>query len=55
TSEDIYFADVAENLSRFFGTKVQIKRSGKRGKIEIDFFSSEDLNRLLHLLEKSDA
>jgi ParB family chromosome partitioning protein len=53
TSEDIYFSDVADNLSRFFGTKVQIKRFGKRGKVEIEFYNSEDLDRLLRLLEKS--
>jgi ParB family chromosome partitioning protein len=53
TSEDIYYADVADDLSRFFGTKVQIKRQGKRGKVEIEFYSSEDLDRLLRLLEKA--
>jgi ParB family chromosome partitioning protein len=55
TSEEIYLADVAENLSRFFGTKVQIKRFGKRGKVEIDFYSSDDLDRLLHLLDSGDV
>jgi ParB family chromosome partitioning protein len=53
TAEDIYFSDVADDLSRFFGTKVQIKRSGKKGKVEIEFYSSEDLDRLLHLLDRS--
>jgi ParB family chromosome partitioning protein len=53
TSEDIYYSDVADDLSRFFGTKVQIKRSGKKGKVEIEFYNSEDLDRLLRLLEKT--
>lgn len=53
TSEDIYYSDVADDLSRFFGTKVQIKRFGKRGKVEIEFYNSEDLDRLLRLFEKT--
>lgn len=53
TAEDIYYSDVADDLSRFFGTKVQIKRTGKKGKVEIEFYSSEDLDRLLHLLDRS--
>jgi ParB family chromosome partitioning protein len=53
TSEDIYYSDIADDLSRFFGTKVQIKRLGKRGKVEIEFYNSEDLDRLLRLLERT--
>jgi ParB family chromosome partitioning protein len=53
TAEDIYFSDVADNLSRYFGTKVQIKRLGKKGKVEIEFYSGEDLDRVLQLLDKS--
>ena len=52
TSEDIYYSDIADDLSRFFGTKVQIKRLGRKGKVEIEFYNSEDLDRLLRLLEK---
>jgi ParB family chromosome partitioning protein len=53
TSEDIYYSDIADDLSRFFGTKVQIRRLGRKGKVEIEFYNSEDLDRLLRLLEKS--
>lgn len=53
TSEDRHLAGVADDLSRRFGTKVQIKRRGKKGKLEIEFYSNEDLNRLLELLEAS--
>ena len=52
TSEDRYFMDTAEDLARHFGTKVQIQRRGKRGKVIIEFFSDDDLNRLLGLLKK---
>ena len=49
-SEDIYFSDISENLSRRFGTKVQIKRQGKKGKVEIEFYNDDDLDRLITLL-----
>jgi ParB family chromosome partitioning protein len=51
TSTDRHLASVAEDLSRRFGTRVQIKRRGQKGKLEIEFFSNDDLNRLLELLE----
>ncbi len=50
SSEQRHLASVAEELSRRFGTRVQIKQRGKRGRLEIEFFSSEDLDRLLELL-----
>ncbi len=49
--EDIYFASLEEDLSRHFGTKVQIRKKGGKGKVEIEFYSSEDLDRLLELLK----
>jgi len=48
-SEDIYFASVAEDLSRRLGSKVQIKRRGRRGKMMIEFYTDEDLDRLLKI------
>jgi ParB family chromosome partitioning protein len=50
--EDIYYKDISENLSRLFGTKVLIKRKQKKGKIEIEFYGDEDLDRLLGLLKQ---
>lgn len=49
-SEEIYFSGVADNLSHRFGTKVRINRRGKKGKVEIEFYNDDDLDRLLHLL-----
>jgi ParB family transcriptional regulator, chromosome partitioning protein len=49
-SEERHLAGLADNLSQRFGTKVQIKRRGKRGKLEIEFYSDDDLNRLLEIL-----
>lgn len=42
---------LCEGLSRHFGTKVQIKRSGKKGRVEIEFYSDDDLERLLEMLQ----
>ncbi|OQY52556.1 MAG: hypothetical protein B6245_23560 [Desulfobacteraceae bacterium 4572_88] len=50
-SEEIYFSSVAEELSRNFGTKVQIRRQGQRGKVEIEFYSNDDLDRILGVLD----
>jgi len=41
---------VEEDLKNALGTKVNIKRSGRRGKIEIEFYSKEELERLIDLL-----
>jgi ParB family chromosome partitioning protein len=52
TPDQRYFKDVSDDLSRYFGTRVHIQRKGKKGRVEIDFFSDEDLDRLLGLLRK---
>lgn len=51
SSEDIYFTEVTADLARHFGTKVTIKRRGKVGKLEIEFYGDDDLDRLLHQLK----
>jgi ParB family chromosome partitioning protein len=51
-SDEIYFINISEELSRSFGTKVKIRRRGQKGKVEIEFYSNEDLDRLLHLLNQ---
>ena len=50
TPEQRYYRDISEDLSRHFGTRVRIQRRGKKGRLEIDFFSDDDLDRLLTLL-----
>lgn len=50
-SNDIYFSHLAEELSRELGTKVKIKRNGQKGKLEIEFFNNEDLDKLLDILK----
>ncbi|MCY3869018.1 MAG: ParB/RepB/Spo0J family partition protein [Gemmatimonadetes bacterium] len=39
-----------EDLQRYFGTAVNISRRGSKGKIEIEFYSNDDLERVLELL-----
>lgn len=42
---------VEEDLKNALGTKVNLNRKGKKGKIEIEFYSSEELERLIELLK----
>ena len=44
-------ARVEEDLKDIFGTKVCINAAGKKGKIEIEYYSGEELNRLIELLK----
>jgi ParB family chromosome partitioning protein len=46
-----YLEQVADDLSRYFGTRVEIRRRGKRGKLQIEFYSDDDLNRLIDMLK----
>ena len=42
---------VEEVLKEVLGTKVNLNQKGKKGKIEIEFYSREDLERLIELLK----
>jgi ParB family chromosome partitioning protein len=55
TSDEIYFASLAEDLSREFGTKVLIQSSGPRGKVVFEYYTNDDLGRLLNLWKKADS
>jgi len=52
-SEQRYFLSLSDDLSRHLGTKVQIKRRGQKGKIEIDFYSNDDLDRLISFFKQA--
>jgi ParB family chromosome partitioning protein len=43
---------LVEELQRALGTKVKIIAKGKRGKIEIEFYSYEELDRIIDLLRR---
>ncbi len=50
------FVNIEKQLTEQLGTRVQIeKRSDKGGKVHIDYFSEEDLKRLLDLLAQERA
>ncbi len=40
-----------ETLVSFLGTKVEIRHSGKRGRIEISYYSLDDFDRIMDLLK----
>lgn len=50
-NKDIFIEEKESQLREYFGTTVSIKKSKNKGKIEIEFFSEEDLERILELLE----
>ncbi|MBB5180517.1 ParB family chromosome partitioning protein [Planomicrobium koreense] len=48
--KDLFIEEKQSELRDRFGTSVQIKKTKNKGKIEIEFFSEEDLERILELL-----
>ena len=44
--KDIYIKDLEDSIRRGLGTKVAIRHRGKRGVIELHYFSLEELDRL---------
>lgn len=47
-----YYKDVENSLSSRFGTKVKISEGAKKGKIEIEYYSKDDLERILFELKQ---
>ncbi|MFC9598408.1 ParB/RepB/Spo0J family partition protein [Peribacillus butanolivorans] len=50
--KDIFIKERESSLRERLGTSVTIKQSKKKGKIEIEFFSKEDLERILDLIDQ---
>ena len=48
-------AAAEEALRRILGTKVSIEHGRKKGRIEIEFYSDDDLERILQILSAADA
>jgi len=46
-------SSLQDSLRRYLGTKVRITRNGKRGKIEIEYYSHEDLERIVEAILKN--
>jgi ParB family transcriptional regulator, chromosome partitioning protein len=53
--KDVFIQEREHSLRERFGTNVHIKQSKNKGKIEIEFFSNEDLERILELLDQEDS
>ncbi len=49
--KDIFVEATETQLREYFGTNVQIKKSKNKGKIEIEFYSEDDLERILEILQ----
>jgi len=47
---DPYIANVEEVLRERFKTTVKIKQGKEKGKIELNYYNAQDLERLLELL-----
>ncbi len=45
-----YYRDIEDRLEVFFGTKVNINNKKNKGKIEIEYYSEEDLQRILDMI-----
>ncbi|MEK4138960.1 ParB/RepB/Spo0J family partition protein [Kurthia sp. FSL E2-0154] len=50
--KDLFLQEREDQLRDVFGTSVVITKGKKKGKIEIEFFSEDDLERILEILEK---
>src|SRR5690625_4645729 len=50
--KDPFLKEYENNLREKLGTKVTIQRNDKKGKIEIEFYSDDELNQLIKLLER---
>lgn len=48
--KDIFIKEVEDKLKSILGTKVIINKGKRKGKIEIEYYSQEDLNRILDIL-----
>lgn len=50
--DDIYIKDVEEELMTLLGTRVNLNISKNKGKIEIEFYSIDELNRVIDQLRR---
>jgi ParB family transcriptional regulator, chromosome partitioning protein len=53
--KDVFIQEREHSLRERFGTTVNIKQSKNKGKIEIEFFSKEDLERILEMLGQEET
>lgn len=54
STRDCYLESLQEKIQQRLGTKVLVQGRGKKGKISIDYYSLDDLDRILELLGVSE-
>ena len=47
-----FYREIQENLQTLLGTKVSISRGTKKGKIEIEYYSDEQLAKIIEMMNK---
>ena len=52
TQNEVLYTQLEDTMKDIFSTKVKIKQKKNKGKIEIEYYSSEDLDRLLGIMKK---
>ena len=50
--QDIEITNLVEDLQRVYGTKISITGNGKKGKIILNYFNLEDLERISAILKR---
>ena len=52
SSDDLnpYYKEIKNQLQNYFGTKVSVSNKKNKGKIEIEYYSDEDLQRILDIM-----
>lgn len=53
-TKNVFIKEQETFLRERFGTTVNIKQTKNKGKIEIEFFSEDDLDRILQLLDRNE-
>lgn len=48
-----FYREVQEDLQKLLGTKVSISKGNKKGKIEIEYYSEEELARIIQIMNRS--
>ncbi|HID0828967.1 TPA: ParB/RepB/Spo0J family partition protein, partial [Clostridium botulinum] len=46
-----YYKDIKSKLESLFDTKVNLQNNKNKGKIEIEYYSEDDLQRILDILK----
>lgn len=55
TNRDFFLEQLAEKIQRKLGTKVHMTGKGKKGRITIDYYNLDDLDRLLAIFGVNDS